>query len=986
MDFCQIYLLFIVEFRQNIKLEAMKRIGFITSNIYQGVSVALWKAFSALLREHPDTALFIFPGGRINPPGESEGMRSFIYKLTGKDSLDGAIVWSSSLSGTFLDDAVGRFVTSLSDEIPVMAIGRYHDGIPSVSFDAYGGMKALVSHFIEVHGERRIAFIRGPESHESAEERFQAYRDALSAHGIAFDESLVSSPHDWDDGRAAAEELLVSRALSPGKDFTSIIGASDLLVTAAAIYMGGIGIRIPEDIRIGGFNDTEDNLRLPVGLTTVHLPIERMAEESFRGICSLIEGNEAGNVFIRTTPVIRHSCGCMSRNKHLGTEEINQTIDDIRSGKDIQPFIERSGNLEDLLDSIQDEDDSAVLYRRVAMAYRRAEAESRIRVRGLSRILDSFKTELLAAKSYSMIPPLMKEFFPGTGIHSAFLVLFSGASSVMRAGFSGEMIYSSPFSFPLCRILPEEICQDLRGGVYIVEPLYSGTIELGYIVLGMEGNESYIAESLRASFSSAVKGITLFEEVEKARDEARKEEYEAEMFYSNISEGVLLPISEMRAMLQSDSSDREKLSLKLSEAEHILRLAMIQRSGFSVEERLIPFDMITEDLRSAGFLPDIPSGMPSFLIDKKMFMEMMKLIQIWCSSFSGALGENGLALSFDVGVSCEGSSSIILAERMAFLSSFGFSLHDGRLCIMIHYPRLKGASPSPEGRHGVLFIGGSEASIPEPIRSIASTVNDNPSVVAWINGDADAEDIVEYRGLPMACFALGEEYQSLDDALFPCGRIIVMGDAMIPPYLSSETVVRVGSREEALEEKGAKLIILSEARIKDAVWFRSEASFSSVPIIFMKDRFQKKDAEGIAELPVILFANPSYLESPEAGKRLQEIIKGSPMLPGFTALSVRKAIAYMNEKAGSMISRWQVAEAAGVNEDYLSRIFHKEMGISPWEYLNRYRIQIASSLLSSTSLSIRDIAAMSGFQDPAYFSRVFRKIKGMTAGEYRKRK
>ena len=52
--------------------------------------------------------------------------------------------------------------------------------------------------------------------------------------------------------------------------------------------------------------------------------------------------------------------------------------------------------------------------------------------------------------------------------------------------------------------------------------------------------------------------------------------------------------------------------------------------------------------------------------------------------------------------------------------------------------------------------------------------------------------------------------------------------------------------------------------------------------------------------------------------------------------------------------------------------------MSPWEYLNRYRIHVASDLLASTNLPLSEVALQTGFQDQAYFCRVFKKYRGCT--------
>ncbi|HWR64810.1 MAG TPA: transposase [Bellilinea sp.] len=110
---------------------------------------------------------------------------------------------------------------------------------------------------------------------------------------------------------------------------------------------------------------------------------------------------------------------------------------------------------------------------------------------------------------------------------------------------------------------------------------------------------------------------------------------------------------------------------------------------------------------------------------------------------------------------------------------------------------------------------------------------------------------------------------------------------------------------------------------------------------------------------------------------------GSDNLPPQTSALVKRAVAYLHQNYTRPLTRWEIAAAVGVSEDYLTRVFNRELEISPWDYLNRYRILQAKALLRSTSRSITEIAHQVGFKDQAYFSRVFSRITGMTAVEYR---
>jgi len=116
---------------------------------------------------------------------------------------------------------------------------------------------------------------------------------------------------------------------------------------------------------------------------------------------------------------------------------------------------------------------------------------------------------------------------------------------------------------------------------------------------------------------------------------------------------------------------------------------------------------------------------------------------------------------------------------------------------------------------------------------------------------------------------------------------------------------------------------------------------------------------------------------------IQQVFDGETSVPQHSSQLVKQALAYIQQNFAYTLSRAEIASAVGVSEDYLSRIFGREMGIPPWEYLNRYRILQAKHLLVQSNMNITRIASEVGFEDPAYFSRVFQKIAGSSPRDYR---
>ena len=77
-------------------------------------------------------------------------------------------------------------------------------------------------------------------------------------------------------------------------------------------------------------------------------------------------------------------------------------------------------------------------------------------------------------------------------------------------------------------------------------------------------------------------------------------------------------------------------------------------------------------------------------------------------------------------------------------------------------------------------------------------------------------------------------------------------------------------------------------------------------------------------------------------------------------------------------------KSLGYNQDYLRRLFCKEFGVSPVEYLNKLRLDYAEKLICNTNYPINAVALQSGYADPYYFSRVFTKRFGLSPINYRR--
>lgn len=100
---------------------------------------------------------------------------------------------------------------------------------------------------------------------------------------------------------------------------------------------------------------------------------------------------------------------------------------------------------------------------------------------------------------------------------------------------------------------------------------------------------------------------------------------------------------------------------------------------------------------------------------------------------------------------------------------------------------------------------------------------------------------------------------------------------------------------------------------------------------------------------------------------------------------IHRCIQYIGTGYAEHLTLESAARALFLSPDYLSRIFSKETGTSFNRYLNNVRITKAKELIRSGNLRLTDISQMVGYDDQSYFTKVFRRITGMSPNEYRKK-
>src|SRR5678816_1151509 len=133
----------------------------------------------------------------------------------------------------------------------------------------------LLRHLIEHHGYRRIAFIRGTESNQEAEERHSAYVAALEEHEIPYDPELVlSGEFTRESGTSAMIELFDTRQVPVG-ELDAVVAANDYTAFGVIDELSRRRIAVPDQVAVVGFDDMALSRIHSPSLTTVRQPLER---------------------------------------------------------------------------------------------------------------------------------------------------------------------------------------------------------------------------------------------------------------------------------------------------------------------------------------------------------------------------------------------------------------------------------------------------------------------------------------------------------------------------------------------------------------------------------------------------------------------------------------------------------------------------------------------------------------------------------------
>ncbi|NHA66468.1 LacI family DNA-binding transcriptional regulator [Phycicoccus flavus] len=233
----------------------------------------------------------------------------------------GAVGWErrslSRIGGTLVDAAilVTPTVVSTDTQIPVVVVDPHFGptDIPTVEGDNVAGAVAATEHLLGL-GHRRIAHLAGREDLESSRRREQGFRTAMAGAGLAVDPASVRvGGYRRETSTAPALELL-DRPDRP----TAVFAANDESAVAVLEVAHRLGLRVPEDLSVVGFDNLPESALADPPLTTVAQPLREMGSAALTMVVDLLRGEEppTRRLTLPTRLVHRSSTAPPARTAH----------------------------------------------------------------------------------------------------------------------------------------------------------------------------------------------------------------------------------------------------------------------------------------------------------------------------------------------------------------------------------------------------------------------------------------------------------------------------------------------------------------------------------------------------------------------------------------------------------------------------------------------------------------------------------------------
>lgn len=238
-----------------------------------------------------------------NTDDEAQKESDALRMMQGR-SIEGVIIATARREDPIVEQCI-------ANDIPFVLINRTvdRDGVNAVILDEDYGVRSILDHLISLK-HKRIAHVAGPQRTSTGYHRAKTFTDYLRTHNLPADLIEPAQKFTVEEGRQA-----FGRILARDNSFSAIVAGNDLLALGCMDAMRDVGLLVPENISITGYDDISFLERMSPALTTVQVPKYEMGSQAAKTLLDLIGGENMAPVVLRMQPrlVVRNSTAVASR-------------------------------------------------------------------------------------------------------------------------------------------------------------------------------------------------------------------------------------------------------------------------------------------------------------------------------------------------------------------------------------------------------------------------------------------------------------------------------------------------------------------------------------------------------------------------------------------------------------------------------------------------------------------------------------------------
>ena len=216
----------------------------------------------------------------MSPEAERAGLRKLM-----QSGVDGIVLPAPLCEA----EAVLAYVAKAKILAVAVAPGQSSRDLATVSIDNYQAARQMTDHLLKL-GHRRIGFIKGHPDHSVSDQRLRGFLDVIGEAGLRQDERLIEPGNfDYAAGLMAADRLLHAEPRP-----TAIFAANDDMAAAAVATAHRLGLHVPNDVSVAGFDDVPIGSTIWPTLTTVRQPIGDMGRTAISLLVAELRTRRAG--------------------------------------------------------------------------------------------------------------------------------------------------------------------------------------------------------------------------------------------------------------------------------------------------------------------------------------------------------------------------------------------------------------------------------------------------------------------------------------------------------------------------------------------------------------------------------------------------------------------------------------------------------------------------------------------------------------------